>query len=158
MKLPLLFSIKKKKECFSIINKNNNVLIFRQYFIIQERVLKKKKSLITESRFHNFNMFYFIFRYFIHVHIPREQVRVNGFGLFLLLLYPGAFVDLSTEHLQGISPLRQLRIYCAGVWHNLVMAVVAAVILMLLPTLLTPFYTIGSSVVVTGVVEVGSRS
>ncbi|CAG5125872.1 unnamed protein product [Candidula unifasciata] len=83
----------------------------------------------------------------------REQVRINGFGLFLLLVYPGAFVDLSTEHLQAVSPLRQLRIYCAGVWHNLVVAVAAAVVLMLLPTLLFPFYTLGTSVVVTGVMQ-----
>lgn len=84
----------------------------------------------------------------------REQVRINGFGLFLLLVYPGAFVDLSTEHLQAVSPLRQLRIYCAGVWHNLVVAVAAAVVLMALPTLLFPFYTLGTSVVVTGVMQV----
>ncbi|XP_005109480.1 membrane-bound transcription factor site-2 protease [Aplysia californica] len=83
----------------------------------------------------------------------REQVRVNGFGLFLLLLYPGAFVDLSTEHLQAVSPLRQLRIYCAGVWHNLVIAVAAAVVLVLLPGFLMPFYSTGISVVVTGVVS-----
>lgn len=82
----------------------------------------------------------------------REQVRVNGFGLFLLLLYPGAFVDLSTEHLQAVSPMRQLRIYCAGVWHNLVMAVIAGLVLMALPGLLLPFYTLGGSVVVTEVV------
>ena len=30
----------------------------------------------------------------------REQVRVNGFGLFMMFMYPGAYVDLSTEHLQ----------------------------------------------------------
>ena len=85
-------------------------------------------------------------------------MRVNGFGLFLLLLYPGAFVDLSTEHLQAVSPLRQLRIYCAGVWHNLVMVIVAAGVLGGLPVLLWPFYTTGVSVAVTGVVEVGRKS
>ena len=30
----------------------------------------------------------------------REQVHVNGFGLFVMAIYPGAFVDLYTEHLQ----------------------------------------------------------
>jgi len=83
----------------------------------------------------------------------REQVRVNGFGLFMMFMYPGAYVDLSTEHLQAVSPLRQLRIYCAGVWHNLVIAVVAGIMLMLLPGMLMPFYTAGVSVAVTGVVE-----
>ncbi|XP_072018604.1 membrane-bound transcription factor site-2 protease-like [Amphiura filiformis] len=35
----------------------------------------------------------------------REQVRVNGFGIFLMVVYPGAFVDLHTDHLR---PYQQL--------------------------------------------------
>jgi S2P endopeptidase len=38
-----------------------------------------------------------------------EQIRVNGCGYFLFLLYPGAYVDLHQEQLQMISALRQLR-------------------------------------------------
>ncbi|KAF7250959.1 Membrane-bound transcription factor site-2 protease [Varanus komodoensis] len=44
----------------------------------------------------------------------REQVRFNGFGMFIFIVYPGAFVDLFTTHLQLISPVQQLRIFCAG--------------------------------------------
>ena len=44
-----------------------------------------------------------------------EGVRMNGFGLFLMIVYPGAFVDLDTESLLSRHPLQQLRIYCAGV-------------------------------------------
>lgn len=44
----------------------------------------------------------------------REQVRVNGFGMFVFVVYPGAFVDLFTTHLNLISPVQQLRIFCAG--------------------------------------------
>lgn len=84
----------------------------------------------------------------------REQVRVNGFGVFIFILYPGAFVDLYTEHLQVISPLRQLRIYCAGVWHNFVIVVVAIFYLLCLPWFLLPFYSVGSGVIVTSVLEV----
>ncbi|XP_005730566.1 membrane-bound transcription factor site-2 protease [Pundamilia nyererei] len=43
----------------------------------------------------------------------REQVRVNGFGMFVFVVYPGAFVDLFTTHLNLISPAQQLRIFCA---------------------------------------------
>ncbi|KAG8507159.1 Membrane-bound transcription factor site-2 protease, partial [Galemys pyrenaicus] len=43
----------------------------------------------------------------------REQVRFNGFGIFFFIIYPGAFVDLFTTHLQLISPVQQLRIFCA---------------------------------------------
>lgn len=80
-----------------------------------------------------------------------EQVRVNGFGVFLLFVYPGAFVDLHADHLSVISFKRQLRIYCAGVWHNVVLAVVAAFILFALPWLLSPLYASGEGAAVVSV-------
>lgn len=79
-----------------------------------------------------------------------EQVRVNGFGVFMLFLYPGAFVDLHSDHLSVISPRRQLRIYCAGVWHNVILVVCAMGFLWTLPYSLAPFYMVdGGGVVVT---------
>jgi hypothetical protein len=41
-------------------------------------------------------------------------LQVNGFGAFLLVFYPGAFVDLPEESLQHLSPAKLLKIYCAG--------------------------------------------
>lgn len=49
----------------------------------------------------------FIFGIFILLY--REQVRVNGFGIFIMFIFPGAYVDLCSDHLMIISPLRQLR-------------------------------------------------
>jgi len=63
-------------------------------------------------------------------------------------------VDLYTEHLQQISPIRQLRIYCAGVWHNFVIVLMALLILVLLPWIMMPFYSLGNGVVITSVMEV----
>uniref|UniRef100_A0A8C9RV92 Membrane-bound transcription factor site-2 protease n=1 Tax=Scleropages formosus TaxID=113540 RepID=A0A8C9RV92_SCLFO len=83
----------------------------------------------------------------------REQVRLNGFGMFLFVIYPGAFVDLFTTHLQLISPVQQLRIFCAGVWHNFVLCVAALTLLMLLPLLLFPLYATGTGALVTEVVQ-----
>ena len=80
-----------------------------------------------------------------------EQVRVNGFGVFMLFLYPGAFVDLHSDHLSVISPRRQLRIYCAGVWHNVILVICALLLLWALPLSLAPFYTTGIGTVVTSV-------
>lgn len=88
----------------------------------------------------------------------REEVHVNGFGIFILALYPGAFVDLSTEHLQVVSPIRQLRIYCAGVWHNFVIVIFAILALIFLPLFLLPFYHSGHSAVITGVLEVSQMN
>ena len=77
-----------------------------------------------------------------------EMVRINGWGVFLLLVYPGAYVELHPDHLTLISATRQLRIYCAGVWHNLVMALCGIAVFLMLPVLLMPLYTKGAGAVV----------
>ena len=84
----------------------------------------------------------------------REQVRVNGFGMFFTIIYPGAFVDLYTEHLTVISAARQLRIYCAGVWHNVVLVALGMFLLWSLPYLLVPLYLTGHGAVVVNVMKV----
>lgn len=38
-----------------------------------------------------------------------EQVRVNGCGYFLYILYPGAYVELNQEQVEMVSAYRQLR-------------------------------------------------
>ncbi|XP_028655271.1 membrane-bound transcription factor site-2 protease [Erpetoichthys calabaricus] len=83
----------------------------------------------------------------------REQVRFNGFGMFIFIIYPGAFVDLFTTHLQLISPVQQLRIFCAGVWHNFILGLAALVFLLLLPVFLLPFYYTGAGALITEVIE-----
>ena len=80
-----------------------------------------------------------------------EQVRINGFGLFLMYLYPGAFVDLHPDHLTVVSPLRQLRIYCAGVWHNILLTIVSIIVFYSIPYLSLPFYTTGNGAVIMSV-------
>jgi S2P endopeptidase len=83
-----------------------------------------------------------IFHEFGHaIAASAEQIRVNGCGYFLFLLYPGAYVDLHQEQLQMISAVRQLRIYCAGVFHNMVLVVIALIFLLLNPIFIRYFYT-----------------
>lgn len=79
----------------------------------------------------------------------RERVRLHGFGIFVFGFYPGAFVDLNAADLQSLSPFCQLRVYCAGVWHNAVIAVISIIIFYLLPFLLSPGYHVGTGVGVT---------
>lgn len=88
-----------------------------------------------------------------HILLHREQVRFNGFGIFLFIIYPGAFVDLFTTHLQLISPVQQLRIFCAGIWHNFILALLGILALILLPVILLPFYYTGVGVLITEVAE-----
>ncbi|KAG0297506.1 Membrane-bound transcription factor site-2 protease [Dissophora globulifera] len=59
----------------------------------------------------------------------REKTQVSTTGIFLYILYPGAFVDISSRALSIMSPLQQLRVICAGVWHNAVMFVAAWIFL-----------------------------
>ena len=38
--------------------------------------------------------------------------------MFLQILYPGAFVDIPIRSLTLLPCDKQLRIFCAGIWHN----------------------------------------
>ncbi|KAF9195676.1 Membrane-bound transcription factor site-2 protease [Haplosporangium sp. Z 11] len=51
----------------------------------------------------------------------REKIQVSSTGIFLYILYPGAFVDISSRAMAIMTPLQQLRVICAGVWHNAVL-------------------------------------
>ncbi|CAF1368829.1 unnamed protein product, partial [Didymodactylos carnosus] len=75
-----------------------------------------------------------------------EQIRVNGCGYFIFLLYPGAYVDLHQEQLQMISAVRQLRIYCAGVFHNMVLVAIALIFLLINPLIMKHLYTEAATV------------
>lgn len=78
-------------------------------------------------------------------------MRVNGFGIFLMFIFPGAYVDLCSDHLMVISPIRQLRIFCAGVWHNFILVLVCALGLLVHPFMVSLLFY--QSVHVTGVLK-----
>lgn len=46
----------------------------------------------------------------------REGVQMNAFGVFAFLIYPGAFVDLSSDDMNKKDEVAKLRVYCAG-WY-----------------------------------------
>ncbi|KAK7789542.1 hypothetical protein R5R35_010321 [Gryllus longicercus] len=85
----------------------------------------------------------------------REDVHISGLGVLLVLVLPIAYVHLNTEQLQALPPKRQLRILCAGIWHNVVLTVGAAVLLALLPLLFYPAFDSGSGVAVQSI-DMGS--
>ena len=65
-----------------------------------------------------------------------------GFILVLWFL-PVAFVSLSTTELEELEAWRRLKIFTAGVWHNLVLASVAYFTLVLLvPAVFTPLFQV----------------
>ncbi|KAJ9075335.1 hypothetical protein DSO57_1037114 [Entomophthora muscae] len=55
-------------------------------------------------------------------------VPLMRFGVNLSLFYPSAYTELEHDKLNRISPVSQLRIISGGVWHNLILAIVAGAI------------------------------
>ncbi|KAJ6414866.1 hypothetical protein OIU84_003807 [Salix udensis] len=74
-----------------------------------------------------------------------EGIPTEYIAIFLAVLFPGALVALSYELLEELQPFAALRVYCAGVWHNAVCCAVCALVLFLLPLILSPFYIHGES-------------
>ncbi|KAI9304825.1 hypothetical protein BJ944DRAFT_162883 [Cunninghamella echinulata] len=58
-----------------------------------------------------------------------ERVPIQSCGIFIYYIYPGAFVNISDQYLQLLSPFRQLKVICAGVWHNLVLYLFTLILL-----------------------------
>nr|SVE79570.1 EOG090X08FA [Daphnia magna] len=75
-----------------------------------------------------------------------EQIPLISFGLIVWLVVPAAFVELPTKDVTSLSPWKQLKIYCAGVWHNIVLSIIAFFIVTSLPILLMPLFQTGVGV------------
>jgi len=83
----------------------------------------------------------------------REQVPVLGMGFTVLFVLPAAFVELPTDNVLALPTLRQIKIYCAGVWHNIVLSVAAFFLLISLSFLATPLFSTGTGIYVYGMSE-----
>ncbi|XP_075226443.1 membrane-bound transcription factor site-2 protease [Lycorma delicatula] len=81
----------------------------------------------------------------------REDIHITGVGLVLLFIVPLAYVQM--EQLELLPPAKQLHILCAGVWHNIVLAVTAALAVSMLPWLLYPLYDFGTGVQVQNIAQ-----
>uniref|UniRef100_A0A0K0F9M2 Membrane-bound transcription factor site-2 protease n=1 Tax=Strongyloides venezuelensis TaxID=75913 RepID=A0A0K0F9M2_STRVS len=81
------------------------------------------------------------------------NVTVNGFGFFIIAVYPGAFTDINTQQLERLSYSSKLWIFCAGIWHNLTLAGFFALLFFTSPYLLSPLYSENNGILVTEVFE-----
>ncbi|KAK3925746.1 Membrane-bound transcription factor site-2 protease [Frankliniella fusca] len=81
----------------------------------------------------------------------REDVHIHGTGFSLFFILPAAYVYLDTSQLNALAPSRKLRVLCAGVWHNIVLALYALLVLLVLPFVYQPFYIYGEGVYVTDI-------
>lgn len=78
-----------------------------------------------------------------------EDVPVIGFGLQLMFVIPVAFTEIDTDHFQSAKLWKKLKIYCAGIWNNILLAGWSYIILLLLPLLLSPIYISNEAVFIT---------
>ncbi|KAJ6809032.1 membrane-bound transcription factor site-2 protease-like protein isoform X1 [Iris pallida] len=69
-----------------------------------------------------------------------EGVQIEYIAIFLAVIFPGALVALNYDFMQSSPRSAALRIYCAGIWHNVMFCAVCGLTLSLLPTILTPLY------------------
>lgn len=81
----------------------------------------------------------------------REDVHIYGTGFFLVFIFPAACVYLDSSQLNALAASRRLRILCAGIWHNVVLAVVAILLVFSLPWAVQPFFMTGDGVYVTSI-------
>lgn len=80
-----------------------------------------------------------------------QNARVSGVGGFVALALPGAYVQLG-----GIEEMKawaQLKVYCAGAWHNLVTVFLALLLVGWLPLLMGGGYYTQMGAMVVGVPE-----
>mmetsp|Transcript_18829 Transcript_18829/g.42780 ORF Transcript_18829/g.42780 Transcript_18829/m.42780 type:complete len:533 (+) Transcript_18829:58-1656(+) len=69
-----------------------------------------------------------------------ERVKTEGAGLFVALVVPGAFVRLEEGLLPQLPPRAQLKVYCAGAWHNLALTALSLLAAWAMPLLLSPLF------------------
>ena len=84
----------------------------------------------------------------------REDVQLFGLGILIAFTIPIAYVHISSEQLSLLPLKNQLRVTCAGIWHNIVLATIAATILMLSTWFWAPFYTVGNGIYVKTILPV----
>lgn len=79
----------------------------------------------------------------------QEDVQLLSVGFYVFTIIPVAFVNLNSEHLNNLSVTKRLKIYCAGVWHNLATAFIALLLFFASPILFNIGYETGVGVRVT---------
>lgn len=65
----------------------------------------------SPERWHHISIFFMLIR---------ERIDIRNAGVFLYIIYPGAFVEIDTHDMKELSGFKQLCVLCAGVWHNLI--------------------------------------
>lgn len=85
----------------------------------------------------------------------REDVHIINVGLVAVFIVPIAFVNISSDQLKSLNGWKILKIMCAGVWHNLVLAVLAYLAYLIAPLVFALCFYVNSGI---SVVSVDAKS
>lgn len=85
-------------------------------------------------------------------HYVREGVHISGVGIFIILIVPVAYVRM--EELENLTSNKQLRIICAGIWHNIVLVFLTSIIIFILPWICYPFYKYNNGIQIVAIHKV----
>lgn len=80
-----------------------------------------------------------------------EDIPVLGFGLLVMFVMPVAYTEIDSDHFASAKVWKKLKIYCAGIWNNVLLASLCYVLLLLLPWILTPLYDSNGAVFITNI-------
>ncbi|KAI4500217.1 hypothetical protein M0802_004634 [Mischocyttarus mexicanus] len=83
----------------------------------------------------------------------REDVQLYGVGMLLAFTIPVAFVNINNEQFESLPLRNRLRITCAGIWHNIILAALAAAILVLSTWFWAPLYNINNGVYIKSILS-----
>uniref|UniRef100_A0A0D9YCJ7 Endopeptidase S2P n=1 Tax=Oryza glumipatula TaxID=40148 RepID=A0A0D9YCJ7_9ORYZ len=86
-----------------------------------------------------------------------EGIQIEYVAVFVAALFPGALIALNCDQLQNLPLFSMLRIYCAGIWHNVMLCGVCVIMALLLPVVLYPLFVTGG-LMITGVPEASPLS
>jgi S2P endopeptidase len=88
----------------------------------------------------------------------RDDVRLFGIGAIIFFIVPVAFVQISDEQLDLLPIKNRLRILCAGIWHNVVLAILAIIALGLVTFFFSFFFIKNSGVFIKNISSVSYYS
>lgn len=78
----------------------------------------------------------------------QEEVPIINVGIHIIFILPVAYVNINSDKLFSLNAWKRLKILCAGVWHNLVIALIAYLCYLSLSIVFSPLFEYGNGVIV----------
>ncbi|EFA82280.1 membrane-bound transcription factor peptidase [Heterostelium album PN500] len=67
-------------------------------------------------------------------------LKINDYGIYIFFIFPSAYVTINLEDIERKSHWKKLRVFSAGVWHNIILSFIIFLLMPATPYLLSPLY------------------